>query len=100
MLELFFILKPLMISNDIFHYITRNNSCFREWYSFHFPELFKVVPENHLYVKCVDAIQNRKEMPEDIKEKLTEILMDSDKAQNVIDLSRSSMGMLFGFYFT
>lgn len=65
----------------------------REWYSFHFPELIKVVPENHLYVKCVDVIKNRKTMPEDIKEQLENILMDSDKAQNVIDLARSSMGM-------
>lgn len=38
-------------------------------------------------------IKNRKELPENAKEQLEEILMDSDKAQNVIDLARSSMGM-------
>lgn len=24
---------------------------FREWYSYHFPELIRIVPDNHLYAK-------------------------------------------------
>lgn len=57
------------------------------------------MPENQLYVRCVEAIKNRKTMPEDIKEQLENILMDSDKAQNVIDLARSSMGMILSTVF-
>jgi len=32
----------------------------REWYSYHFPELYKIVPELALYAKCVKEIKNRK----------------------------------------
>jgi len=68
----------------------------REWYSYHFPELVKIVPENLAYAKCVRAIKNRKEMPENILETLEEIVMDSGKAAAILEASKSSMGMDIG----
>jgi len=65
----------------------------REWYSYHFPELIKIVPENALYAKVVKLIKNRKELNADKFEQLEAILMDSARAQAVIDASKSSMGM-------
>merc|ERR1712130_236410 len=65
----------------------------REWYSYHFPELIKIVPENALYARVVKLIKNRKEITQDHFEKFEEILMDSARAQAVIDASKSSMGM-------
>jgi len=65
----------------------------REWYSYHFPELIKIVPEIALYAKCVKEIKNRKELTADKLELLENIVMDSGKAQAIIDASRSSMGM-------
>merc|ERR1712107_2655 len=65
----------------------------REWYSYHFPELYKIVPENALYARVVKLVKNRKELNQDKFEKLEEILMDSARAQAVIDASKSSMGM-------
>jgi len=65
----------------------------REWYSYHFPELIKIVPENALYAKVVKLIKNRKELTQDKLEELEAILMDSSRAQAVIDASKSSMGM-------
>merc|ERR1719483_924117 len=65
----------------------------REWYSYHFPELIKIVPENALYAKVVKLIKNRKELTQDMVEQIEEIVMDSAKAQAVIDASKSSMGM-------
>merc|ERR1712098_757743 len=65
----------------------------REWYSYHFPELIKIVPENALYAKVVKLIKNRKELTQDHLEELEAILMDSARAQAVIDASKSSMGM-------
>merc|ERR1712032_203875 len=66
----------------------------REWYSYHFPELIKIVPENALYAKVVKLIKNREEISQDAHfEKLEQILMDSSRAQAVIDASKSSMGM-------
>merc|ERR1712029_333229 len=65
----------------------------REWCSYHFPELIKIVPENALYARVVKLIKNRKELSQDLFEKLEEILMDSSRAQAVIDASKSSLGM-------
>merc|ERR1712071_115195 len=65
----------------------------REWYSYHFPELIKVVPENALFAKCVKVIKNRKDLTADKLEALEAIVMDSAKAQAIIDASKSSMGM-------
>merc|ERR1712029_947468 len=65
----------------------------REWYSYHFPELVKIVPDNYTFAKCVKLIKNRKELTDDYVEKLEEIVMDSAKAKAVIDASKMSMGM-------
>merc|ERR1712141_549511 len=70
----------------------------REWYSYHFPELVKIVNDNYMFAKCVKLLKNRKETLEkcneaDIISKLEEIIMDSAKARAVIDASKSSMGM-------
>merc|ERR1711972_710655 len=65
----------------------------REWYSYHFPELIKIVPENALYARVVKLIKNRKEVNQDLFDELETILMDSARAQAVIDASKSSMGM-------
>lgn len=65
----------------------------REWYGYHFPELIKIVTDNNMYARVVRLVKNRKEMSDDILEQLEEIVMDSAKAQAVIDASKSSMGM-------
>ncbi|MEE6511965.1 hypothetical protein FKM82_018866, partial [Ascaphus truei] len=65
----------------------------REWYGYHFPELIKIVPENYTYCRMAKYIGNRKELSEDKLEDMEEIVMDSAKAQAVLEASRSSMGM-------
>ena len=65
---------------------------FREWYSYHFPELVKIVPDNYMYAKAVHLIKDRKQMTPEIFEALEEIVMDSAKVQAVIESARSSMG--------
>lgn len=65
----------------------------REWYSYHFPELVKIVPDNYTYAKAASMIKNRKDLTEDSLEALEEVVMDSAKAQAIIDAARSSMGM-------
>lgn len=65
----------------------------REWYSYHFPELVKIVPENYMYAKVAQYIKNRKDLSEEKLEPLEELVMDSVKAQAILDASRSSMGM-------
>ena len=65
----------------------------KEWYSYHFPELVKIVSDNYMYCKIVRLIGNRKEMPKDIENKLEEITMDSAIASSIYDASKMSMGM-------
>ena len=65
---------------------------FREWYSYHFPELIKIVPDNYTYARTAKYIGNRKEFTEEMVEGLEEIVMDSAKATAVYDASRASMG--------
>ncbi|XP_032682646.1 nucleolar protein 56-like [Odontomachus brunneus] len=65
----------------------------REWYGYHFPELVKIVSENYMYAKVAQVIQNRKELTEEKLEALEEVVMDTIKAQAIIDASKSSMGM-------
>ncbi|XP_014118316.1 PREDICTED: nucleolar protein 56 [Pseudopodoces humilis] len=65
----------------------------REWYGYHFPELIKIVPENSMYCRVAKFIGNRRELSEESLEGLEEIVMDSAKAQTILEASRSSMGM-------
>ncbi|XP_013390767.1 nucleolar protein 56-like [Lingula anatina] len=65
----------------------------REWYSYHFPELVKIVNDNYMFARVAKYIKNRKEFTEDMVEGLEEIVMDAAKAKAIIDASKSSMGM-------
>merc|ERR1712198_561848 len=75
----------------------------REWYSYHFPELVKIVNDNYVFAKCVKLLKDRKALLLSISEdpaketeilgKLEEVLMDSGKAKTVIDAAKASMGM-------
>ncbi|KAJ8748109.1 hypothetical protein K2173_012879 [Erythroxylum novogranatense] len=58
----------------------------REWYSWHFPELVKIVNDNYLYAKVAKFIEDKSKLTEEKIPELTEILGDEDKAKEV-DLS-------------
>ena len=64
----------------------------REWYSYHFPELIKIVSDNYLYARAVQCIESRKDLTDEKVEKLEEILMDGAKAKAVQEAARTSMG--------
>ena len=66
-----------------------------EWYGYHFPELIKIVADNSTYCRLTQLIGNRKELSEESLESLEEVVMDSAKAQAILDASRSSMGKLY-----
>ncbi|KAG7402367.1 snoRNP complex protein nop56 [Phytophthora boehmeriae] len=65
----------------------------REWYSWHFPELVKIVNDNYVYARCAAFIKNRSTLTEDSLEELSKIVLDEDKAQQILHASRTSMGM-------
>lgn len=64
----------------------------REWYSWHFPELVKIVNDNYLYAKVAKFIEDKSKLSEDKLEALTEIVGDEDKAKEIIEAAKASMG--------
>jgi len=64
----------------------------REWYSWHFPELVKIVNDNVQFCKLAIAIRNKTDLNDDSLEMLEEIVADETKANQILDASRASMG--------
>lgn len=64
----------------------------REWFSWHFPELGKIVTDNSIYAKIVLLIENKDNINEDLREKLQELTLDDDKANQIIEAAKISMG--------
>ena len=64
----------------------------REWYSWHFPELTKIVNDNAIFAKLVNFIETRENINDEMKEQLTEVVLDDEKAQQIIDAAKISMG--------
>lgn len=64
----------------------------REWYSWHFPELIKLIPDNIQYARVVGIIKNKTELNEDSLAILTDVVVDEVIAKEILDAARSSMG--------
>lgn len=64
----------------------------KEWYSWHFPELAKVVPDNIQYARVVGYVKDKSSLSEDSISGLTDLLQDEDQAKDVLEAARSSMG--------
>jgi nucleolar protein 56 len=65
----------------------------REWYGYHFPELVKLVPDNHQYARVAQFIGDKDSLDEDKLPDLAALLEDdSTLAQNILDAARGSMG--------
>ncbi|KAL1919835.1 uncharacterized protein VTP21DRAFT_1766 [Calcarisporiella thermophila] len=64
----------------------------REWYSWHFPELSKIVNDNYLFAKLAKFIKNKSNLTEEQLEGLEEIVSDEAKAKQILDAARASMG--------
>jgi RNA processing factor Prp31 len=67
----------------------------REWYSYHYPELAKIVSDNYTYARVAKLMGNRKQArdEEELIEQLESIVMDSGKVEAIVSASKSSMGM-------
>ncbi|KAG5028177.1 Nucleolar protein 56 [Glycine soja] len=64
----------------------------REWYSWHFPELVKIVNDNYLYAKVAKFIEDKAKLAEDTIPGLTDIVGDEDKAKEIVEAAKASMG--------
>ena len=65
----------------------------REWYSWHFPELVKIVSDNYQYAKLALFIKDKSTLTNDMLHDLAAIVNDdADVAQSIIDAAKVSMG--------
>ncbi|KAF0986046.1 hypothetical protein HZS_2882, partial [Henneguya salminicola] len=68
----------------------------REWYSYHFPELYPILKDNFLFAKCTYFIGDRNKLTEDHIEELNNIIGSEDNNElslKILQVSKSSIGM-------
>jgi nucleolar protein 56 len=64
----------------------------REWYSWHFPELGRIISDHATFARLVKAIKNKDSLSDESLPELTQITGDEDKAKEVYDAAKISMG--------
>ena len=91
--------KPVIQSIALIDLLDKdiNSFCMRikEWFSWHFPELGKIISDNYLYIRIVNLIEQRKnliEKKDELKPKLDEITLDPEISKQIIDSALISMG--------
>ena len=64
----------------------------REWYSWHFPEMNKIVKDNVMYARAAAFIGNRDSLTDDKIPELEKIVLDEGLAKEIADAAKMSMG--------
>ena len=65
----------------------------REWYSWHFPELIRIVSENQQYARLALFIGDKKRLSDaDLHSLAEQVNDDAEIAQSIIDAAKISMG--------
>jgi len=64
----------------------------REWYSWHFPELVRIVPDNYKFARLVKLIRNKSTLTQESIDAIADVTADQDVAQAVYDAAKTSMG--------
>ncbi|RYH05472.1 hypothetical protein EON65_44580 [archaeon] len=65
----------------------------REWYSWHFPELKEIVPDNFQFARCASFIKDKSKLTEEHIQGLVEIVGDEEVARRILKAAKTSMGM-------
>lgn len=92
--------KPIIQVIALIEQMDKNINTFsmrlKEWFSWHFPELAKIISDNTVYAKVVDLVEHRENINEALLEQLEEITMDEGKAKEIIEAAGISMGQEIG----
>ena len=87
--------KPIIQSISLLELLDKDINTFsmrvKEWYSWHFPELARIVSDNHVFVQLVALIGDRATSTSTLEE-IEAIIGDGELAERVIDTSNNSMG--------
>lgn len=67
----------------------------KEWYSYHFPELSRLVKDNYTFARVTKIIGNRRDIEEEGQTltELQEVLDNPEDIKNILQASKTSMGM-------
>ena len=88
--------KPIIQTIALIETMDKNINTFvmrlKEWFSWHFPELAKIVTDNAIFCKVAHFVEQRANVTDDIKDELTALVLDEDKAQEIIEAAKISMG--------
>jgi len=92
--------KPIIQTIALIEQMDKNINTFcmrlREWFSWHFPELSKIVQDNTIYAKLVFMLENKSNATEENLEAIEEITLDEDKARQIVEAAKISMGQDMG----
>ena len=61
-----------------------NTFCMRlkEWFAWHFPEMTKIVNDNVIYARLVHLFEGKRDaVTDELKDEITDIMKDEEKAQ-------------------
>ena len=64
----------------------------KEWFSWTFPELTRIVNDNIIFTKLVHMIERKENVTEDIHDEISAIVLDDEKATQIIEAAKTSMG--------
>lgn len=64
----------------------------KEWFSWTFPELTKIVNDNIIFTKLVHMIERKENVNDDIHAEIAAIVLDEEKATQIIEAAKTSMG--------
>lgn len=92
--------KPIIQTIALIEQLDKNINTFcmrlKEWFSWHFPELTKIVNDNTIFAKLVHLVETRDGVNDEMKERIADIVLDEEKAQQIIDAAKISMGQEIG----
>ena len=78
--------KPIIQSISLLEQLDKDINTFamrvKEWYSWHFPELSKIISDNYIFVKLVNLIGDRATSTATLEE-IEEIAIDGELAERV-----------------
>ncbi len=87
--------KPIIQSIGLLELLDKDINTFamrvKEWYSWHFPELAKVVSDNFVFVQLVNLIGDRAASTATLEE-IEAVVGDAEIAERVVETCKGSMG--------
>lgn len=87
------IIQAISLSDQLDKDLNTFSMRVREWYGWHFPELYKFVPDAHQYSLLAVLIGDRTALTDSSLEEIQVVVDDDEtRARNVLDASRASMG--------